>query len=163
MAVATPRTQPIAGKLKVLIGSGDTIGLFTLPFLIVGVTLNVVFPSVFAVDGPPIAVSVISIATLIAGVTVWAWSVFLILTRVPRGELITWGPYSLVKHPLYTGVALLVLPWVGFLFNTWLGAFLGIVLYIGSRIFVRAEEAELSRIFGASWDAYRQAVKVRWL
>jgi Isoprenylcysteine carboxyl methyltransferase (ICMT) family. len=47
---------------------------------------------------------------LIPGVTIWIWSVVLILTKVPRGELITSGPYALVKHPIYTGVALLVLP-----------------------------------------------------
>jgi hypothetical protein len=52
-----------------------------------------------------------------AGVTVWAWSAMLIVTKVPRKELITEGPYSLVRHPLYTGVALLVLPWAGSTFG----------------------------------------------
>jgi protein-S-isoprenylcysteine O-methyltransferase Ste14 len=33
-----------------------------------------------------------------------------------------------VKHPLYTGVAFLVLPWLGFLFNSWLGAAIGVIL-----------------------------------
>ena len=58
----------------------------------------------------------------------------LILTNVPKGELITGGPYAIVKHPLYTAVALLVIPWIGFLSNTWLGAGIGIALYVGSRI-----------------------------
>jgi protein-S-isoprenylcysteine O-methyltransferase Ste14 len=69
------------------------------------------------------------------------------------------GPYSIVKHPLYTGVAFLVLPWAGFLFDTWLGA----VLYIASRLFARAEEAELARTFGDRWDRYSQSVKIAWL
>jgi protein-S-isoprenylcysteine O-methyltransferase Ste14 len=89
--------------------------------------------------------------------------VVLILTKVPRGELITNGPYALVKHPLFTSVALLVLPWLGFLLNTWLGALIGIVLYIGSRISAPAEEASLSETFGAQWDAYCSAVKMPWL
>jgi protein-S-isoprenylcysteine O-methyltransferase Ste14 len=87
----------------------------------------------------------------------------LILRKVPRKELITNGPYSAVKHPLYTGVALLVLPWVGFLCNTWLGAVIGIILYIGSRLFAPAEEAELSQTFGAKWDEYRKTVRLPWL
>jgi len=87
----------------------------------------------------------------------------LILTKVPRGELITSGPYSLVKHPLYTGVALLVLPWIGFLFNTWLGALIGVVLYVGSRMFAGGEEAVLSETFGTAWDRYRRSVKIPWL
>jgi protein-S-isoprenylcysteine O-methyltransferase Ste14 len=146
-----------------LIGSGDKIGLFILPFLLVGLLLNVVYPSAFDVGGPSIALRVVSIIVLIAGLTTWIWSAALILIKVPRRELITNGPYSLVKHPLYTGVALLVLPWIGFIFNTRLGAMIGIVLYIGSRIFAPAEEAGLSKTFGDKWHEYCNTVKLPWL
>lgn len=149
--------------LKELVGSGDKIGLLTLPFLIVGSILNVAYPSFFDVGGPSDALRTVSIVVLIPGITIWIWSVVLILTRVPRGELITSGPYALVMHPLYTGVALLVLPWVGFLIDTWLGAVIGIVLYVGSRMFAGEEEAVLSETFGAAWDEYRSSVKIPWL
>ena len=72
------------------------------------------------------------------------------------------GPYSLVKHPPYTSVALLVLPWMGFLFNTWLGAVIGIVLYIASRRFAAAEETALSKTFGVRWNEYCSRVKIPW-
>lgn len=150
-------------NVATLVGSGDKIGAFTLPFVIAGVLLNVLYPSLFEVGGPPSALRVVSLIVLAAGLTVWAWSAFLILTKVPRAELIRNGPYALVKHPLYTGVALLVLPWIGFLFNTWLGAAIGIVLYIGSRIFAPAEEAVLSETFGPAWDEYCSTVKIPWL
>ena len=68
-----------------------------------------------------------------------------------------------VKHPLYAAVALLVLPWAGFLLDTWLGAVIGAVVYFASRIFAPAEEAELSRTFGASWHACTRRVKLQWL
>jgi protein-S-isoprenylcysteine O-methyltransferase Ste14 len=150
-------------SLKTLVGSGDRIGLFTLPFLVVGLILNVAYPSVFDVGGPPTALRVVSVAALAAGVAIWAWSVWLIVTRVPRGELITRGPYALVKHPLYTAVALLVLPWLGFLLNTWLGALVGVVMYIGSRMFAPAEEAALAASFGVAWTEYSKLVKIPWL
>jgi len=150
-------------ELKRLVGSGDRIGLFTLPFVIVGLVLNIIYPALFDVGGPPLALQVISIVALIAGIVIWIWSVILILTKVPRVELITSGPYFLVKHPLYTAVALLVLPWVGFLLNTWLGALIGIVLYMGSRIFAPREEASLSKTFGAKWDEYARTVRMPWL
>jgi hypothetical protein len=89
-------------SLKVLVGSGDKTGLFMLPFLIGGFILNVAYPSLFDVGGPSSALRMMSILVLLPGVTIWIWSVVLILTKVPRGELITSGPYSLVKHPLYT-------------------------------------------------------------
>jgi protein-S-isoprenylcysteine O-methyltransferase Ste14 len=56
-----------------------------------------------------------------------------------------------------------VLPWAGFLLDTWLGAAIGVVLYIGSRMFAPAEEAALSRAFGDAWRAYDRGVKLHWL
>ena len=162
MIISNPQ-QGWTSKLKALVGSGDKIGLFTLPFLLVGVLLNFAYPSAFTVGGPPAFLQSISIVVLVAGVGIWLWSVVLILTRVPRGELIVTGPYAVMKHPIYVGVALLVLPWLGFLFNTWLGAAIGVVLYIGTRRFAPQEEAELSKTFGASWDEYRNKVKLPWL
>jgi len=150
-------------KLKVLVGSGDKIGLLTLPFLIMGLILNIIIPSIFSIGGPSIILKAISIIILIPGITIWIWSVVLILIKVPRNELITNGPYSLVKHPLYVGVALFVLPWVGFLFNTWLGVLIGIILYVGSRKFSPEEEAILSKTFGATWDEYCNKVKIPWI
>ncbi len=150
-------------RLKVLIGSGSKIMLFTLPFLIVGLILNIMLPSLFSVGGPSVVLVVISFIILIPGIVIWIWSVVLILTKVPQKKLITVGPYSLVKHPLYTGVALLVLPGIGFLFNTWLGVLIGIVLYIASRIYTPEEETILSNIFGIEWDQYHNNVKIPWL
>lgn len=125
--------------------------------------LNIMFPSFFNVGGPSIVLKVISIIILIPGITLWIWSVVLILIKVPKQELITNGPYSLVKHPLYAGVALFVLPWMGFLLNTWLGVLIGIVLYIASRVFAPEEEAILSKTFGTTWDKYCHKVKISWL
>src|SRR6266536_5336829 len=137
-------------KLRELVGSGDKIFRFVLPFLIVGLILNLLIPSLFSVGGPSTFLTTISIILLIPGVTIWVWSVVLILTKVPRNELITTGPYSLVKHPIYTGVSLLVFPWIGFLLNSWLGVLIGIVVYIGSRRF-RPKEEKLSKTFGSAW------------
>jgi protein-S-isoprenylcysteine O-methyltransferase Ste14 len=150
-------------KLKILVGSGGKIGLLTLPFLIIGLILNLMIPSLFNAGGPSAVLKVISIIVLIPGVTIWIWSVVLILTKIPRKELITSGPYSLVKHPLYAGVSLLVLPWIGFLLDTWLGVLIGIIVYIGSRIFSPEEERILSKYFGAAWDEYCNQVKIPWL
>ncbi len=150
-------------KLKELIGSGDKIWLFTLPFLAVGLALNIMFPSVFEVGGPSHALKAISLVMLTPGVVIWLWSFTLILTKARRGELITTGPYALVKHPIYTSVGLLVIPSACFLLNTWLGALVGIALYIGARRYGPEEERILSRTFGPAWDAYAGKVKIPWL
>ncbi len=149
--------------LKTLVGSGDKVAVPALPFLLAGLVLNIARPSLFTVGGPPAGLRVLSLILLVPGVVLWLWSVILILTRVPRGELITHGPYALVKHPLYTSVALLVLPWAGFLLDTWLGALVGLALYVGSRLFAPEEERQLARTFGPAWDAYRRKVLIPWL
>ena len=105
----------------------------------------------------------LSIAVLVTGLVIWLWSVVLIVTNVPQGRLITTGPYAWVRHPLYTAVALLVLPWIGFLLGTWLGVLIGGALYGGSRIFAPEEEASLSRTFGDAWRDYSASVRLRWL
>ena len=150
-------------RIRTLVGSGDRIGLFASPMIVAGLALNVAFPTLFAVGGPSATLRMISVCVLIPGVTIWIWSVVLILRHVPRGELITTGPYRLVRHPLYTGVALLVLPWLGFLLNSWLGAAIGLALYVGSRRYAPAEEALLAETFGAEWDDYERSVWFPWL
>jgi protein-S-isoprenylcysteine O-methyltransferase Ste14 len=57
-------------------------------------------------------------------------------------------------------VALLVLPWLELLLDTWVGVLIGVELYVASRLFAPAEEAELASSFGSRWDAYRHHVSV---
>jgi protein-S-isoprenylcysteine O-methyltransferase Ste14 len=66
-------------------------------------------------------------------------------------------------HPIYTSVALLVLPGLGLLLSTWLGPALGVILYIASRLFSRSEEKMLASIFPAEYPAYRARVLLPWL
>jgi protein-S-isoprenylcysteine O-methyltransferase Ste14 len=150
-------------KLDSLVGSGRKIGLFTLPFLIVGILLNILFVEFFMVNDTSGLLFWISIFFLLIGFINWVWTVVLILTKIPRKQLITTGPYAIVKHPLYVGVALLILPWAGLMLNTWLGVVLGIVVYIGSRIFSPEEEQLLSSIFGIEWGNYSKKVMLPWV
>lgn len=150
-------------NLTKLVGSGDKIGLVTLPFVVAAVFLSLANPRLLQVIDPPAWLRPLSIGVLAVGLAIWIWSVILILTNVPRGRLITGGPYAWVRHPLYTAFAVLVLPWVGFLLDTWSGVMIGAVVYVASRIFARAEEAELSRTFGETWEAYSRGVKLGWL
>ncbi len=161
MSVANRRT--FGGEVKNLVGSGDRIFLFTAPFLVVAVALNVAFPSFFAVGGPPAALQFAAAILLAAGVVVWAWSVVLILTRVPRGELITTGPYAVVRHPLYTAVALVVIPSAGLLLNSWAGFVIGIAMYVAVRLYAPREERELAARFGRAWDEYSRSVLLPWM
>jgi protein-S-isoprenylcysteine O-methyltransferase Ste14 len=150
-------------NIKELMGSGDKVVLFALPFLAAGLALNLLFPEWFRVGGPAPVLAAVSVLLLVPGVVIWIWSAYLILARVPKKRLITEGPYAVVKHPLYTGVALLVLPWVGFLLNSWVGAVIGAALYAGTRLFAPEEERKLAAAFGPAWEEYKSRVLIPWL
>jgi protein-S-isoprenylcysteine O-methyltransferase Ste14 len=166
MALAPPRDEDDRWRvnpLRKLVGSGDRMALFIAPFGVLALILVIVDPPLARVVGPPDWLRILAVPVLVVGLVIWLWSVVLILRDVPRGRLITTGPYAWVKHPLYTAVALLVLPSIGFLLDTWLGLVLGVALYLGSRIFAPEEEAALSRAFGDAWRDYTATVKLGWL
>jgi hypothetical protein len=67
VSAAARKAGPFSGRrlLKPLAGSGDKIGLFILPFFLVGLLLNIAYPSAFDVGGPAAALRVVSIVVLI--------------------------------------------------------------------------------------------------
>jgi protein-S-isoprenylcysteine O-methyltransferase Ste14 len=74
--------------------------------------------------------------------------------------LITTGPYRLVRHPIYLGLALLTIG-EALAFGSWPAlviALLGIVPTLAWR--ARAEEKLLSRTFGEPYEVYRQRTKM---
>jgi protein-S-isoprenylcysteine O-methyltransferase Ste14 len=150
-------------SVRALVGSGDRIALFTAPVVLVALAAWWLDPSRVALDPVSPILWAITVVVLAIGVIGWAWSAILILTHVPNGDLITSGPFAVVKHPLYTSVGLLVLPGAGILLGTWLGAIIGLVLYVGARLFAPAEERELRSRFGGRWQAYEQRVWLPWL
>ncbi len=149
-------------NIRALVGSGDRIVGFWLPFAIVGVGANILWPAVFVMGsgGGGIAAGFILLGV---GLPIWITSIVQVLTIVPKGRLITTGPFSLMSHPLYTSVALLVIPGVGLLIDTWLGFVLGGLLYFSSRLYSPREERELASRFGAEYEAYRAKVFLPWL
>lgn len=150
-------------KLKLLIGSGRKIMIFLFPFLIVGLFMNYRYPDFFFINGNASTIFWISVACLVIGIVNWIWAAVLILEKVPKKELITTGPFAIVKHPLYYGIAILVLPWVGILLNSWLGIVLGCILYAVARLLSMDEEKILSETYGNEWENYCKTVLFPWL
>ena len=149
-------------NLKVLVGAGDRVMGLALPFFAAGLAANLVRPDWFRM-GSGTGGLVAGIVLLAVGVPAWIASAVQILVNVPRGKLITTGPFAVTRHPLYTSVALLVLPGLGFLLDTWLGPAAGAVLYGSSRLFAGREEKLLAKLFPTEYPAYRTRVLLPWL
>jgi protein-S-isoprenylcysteine O-methyltransferase Ste14 len=150
-------------RLKVLVGEGRRIMLLALPFAALLIVADILRPGWFTLGFGTGGVAA-GIVLLAIGVPTWLSSVALILIRVPQKKLITTGPFAVVLHPLYTSVALLVLPGLGLLlFDSWVGAGIGVVLYVSSRLFALGEEAILRKVFPSEYEAYRRKVLLPWL
>jgi protein-S-isoprenylcysteine O-methyltransferase Ste14 len=84
------------------------------------------------------------------------WS---LAARVVEGhKLVTQGPYSIVRNPIYTGMFGMLLA-TGLAVSHWIGLVIAIVIFaIGTFIRVRSEERLLREMFGPEFDAYARKV-----
>lgn len=156
------RSIGVRVNLKALIGVGHEIMLSTLLFALIGILLNFFIPGLFEMS-LGITGRIIGWAFLLAGIPVWLSSAALVAVYVPRGRLITTGPFRLMTHPLYTSVGLLVIPGIGFLLNDWIWWVLGVVMYVSSRVFSKKEEKTLEEKFSDDYRRYRAKVLLPWL
>ena len=73
-------------------------------------------------------------------------------------NLITQGPYSLVRNPIYLGMFGMILS-TGLVFSHWYLALIAIIFFlVGNRIRIRAEEKLLRESFGQKFDDYAARV-----
>jgi protein-S-isoprenylcysteine O-methyltransferase Ste14 len=79
--------------------------------------------------------------------------------RVIQGhELITSGPYAMVRNPIYLGMFGLMIS-IGLVFATWWALLTaGVLFLIGNEIRIRAEEQLLRETFGSQFDNYASRV-----
>jgi protein-S-isoprenylcysteine O-methyltransferase Ste14 len=84
------------------------------------------------------------------------WSA--IVTLKQDHELVTSGPYALVRHPIYTG---LLSGFLGsaFALGRWSGLLAVAIVYLALLRKYRLEERWMRERFGMAYDAYRARVK----
>jgi protein-S-isoprenylcysteine O-methyltransferase Ste14 len=79
--------------------------------------------------------------------------------RVIKGhELITAGPYAVVRNPIYLGMFGMLLA-TGLVYSPWWSLLAAVIIFlIGNRIRIRAEEKLLRETFGTQFDDYARRV-----
>ena len=84
------------------------------------------------------------------------WS---LAARVLEGhKLITSGPYSVVRNPIYAGMFGMLLA-TGLAISHWIGLLTGVIVFaIGTAVRVRSEERLLREAFGEGFEAYARRV-----
>lgn len=108
-----------------------------------------------------------SLAVLLAWVSSW-WCLLAVRVlgkqwayqaRVIQGhELITEGPYRIVRNPIYLGMFGLMFA-TGLVVATWFAILAAVAIFlIGNQIRIRQEEKLLREAFGVKFDEYAQKV-----
>lgn len=100
------------------------------------------------------------------GLALRAWAVavlgrsFVTTVEVEAGQsVVSHGPYRWVRHPSYTGL-LIIAAGFGLAFSTWPGLVLCLVLPTAATLRrIQVEEAELTRVLGDPYRAYRDHTK----
>lgn len=139
--------------------------MYALPFA-TGLLLHRVVPA--TIGGRPVTAGAGAIV-LAAGLALTWSGVFAVVrhrtTIVPHRPvalLLTGGPYSLTRNPMYTGLAT---AYVGgtLLAGTWLPlVFLPVVLLVVRRVVIDPEERYLVERFDPDYTAYQRRVR-RWI
>ena len=71
-------------------------------------------------------------------------------------QLVTRGPFAIVRHPMYMGILLVGLGGI-LLYRTWTFVFIA-THFLGLLVRARREEQALAAEFGEAWQAYRRRV-----
>jgi protein-S-isoprenylcysteine O-methyltransferase Ste14 len=120
------------------------------------ISLGKSFEIVMAVLTMVLAVSSVWFCTAAIRTLGEQWS---LAARVVEGhKLVTEGPYSIVRNPIYTGMLGMLLA-TGLAVSHWIGLAIAIVVFgVGTTIRVRSEAALLREMFGEEFESYARRV-----
>ena len=139
--------------------------LFLAAFL-VGVALELVFPSAWPPAGIRVVVALAAgaawLALDVAAIVLFGAAGTSIWPMVPSTSLVTSGPYRLTRNPQYVGIACLHVAAAFALGVMWALVVLPVVLVIVDRLVIAREEPYLERRFGDPYREYKARVR-RWL
>jgi len=85
-----------------------------------------------------------------------------VISLVPQGTLLTSGPYRYSRNPLYLGGNVSIFFGAGLVLGSPMALVITALHLPLVDLFIRREEKQLERMFGAEWLHYRRSVR-RWL
>lgn len=140
-------------------GIGPRLALLCLPYIILSLVVmqrypefsNLVFLDVLWAKA-------LGLILLGVGALFWAFSALFFLKYFKSGRLITEGPFSLCRNPIYSSIILFIVPSLALIFHSWLVLSISIVLYIGFKISIHGETRILARSFGEEYEQYTRSV-----
>jgi protein-S-isoprenylcysteine O-methyltransferase Ste14 len=141
-----------------IFGQGIRIMLFTAPAAAGAVWAHLRRPDLVGLPLPGGVLVPLGVALLLLGLGFWLTAIVQLLIGFPRGRLVTSGAYGVCRNPIYSSIALLVLPGLSLASRTWAYLVVAAVLVLGVSIFIPREERDLLRVFGDEYRRYTERV-----
>jgi protein-S-isoprenylcysteine O-methyltransferase Ste14 len=146
-------------KAMTLFGCGPKLGLLCLPYIILSLAVLFTYPEFFNLGFLDSTFARIAgYIWLTIGILYWIYSAFHFLKYFKPGELITDGPFSLCRNPIYSSIIVFIIPSLAIIFHSGLILSIAVVLYIGFKMSIHGETIVLRRIFGEKYDQYEKSV-----
>jgi len=104
---------------------------------------------------------VVGIVLIVAGIGLRAWSIASLgrffqyrITVQPGHQVVTRGPYRYVRHPSYTGIALVLAGIALACDDVWALPVVVVLGGVGLYVRIRAEERQLTKALGTEYEQY---------
>jgi protein-S-isoprenylcysteine O-methyltransferase Ste14 len=142
-----------------LFGCGPKMALLCLPYVILSVIVMFKFPDFLNLDFlNNIYCKALGFIWLGSGFAFWIYSAVFFLKYFRPGKLITKGPFSLCRNPIYASIIVFIAPSLALIFHSGLTFTIALDLYLGFKISIHGEAIILRRIFGEEYEKYEKSV-----
>ena len=141
-----------------IVGQGGRIMLRTAPAALLAVVAHLRAPALATLPPSARILAPLGVTLLAIGAALWLTAVVQLVAGFSHGKLVTTGAYGVCRNPIYSSVALLVLPGVALVTGAWVYLGVGAVLCLAVRRCIPEEERDLARVFGDEYRRYTARV-----
>ncbi|RPI19861.1 MAG: isoprenylcysteine carboxylmethyltransferase family protein [Ignavibacteriae bacterium] len=140
-------------------GIGPKMALITFPYFALTIILSYLYPNIFNLDFIPWNLTtILGTILLILGIIFYISSARTLLKEFQNGKLLTKGPYSLCRNPLYSAFIVFIIPAISLLINSWLALTTAVLMYFVFKCVIKAEYNYLKEKFGDEYIQYEKNV-----
>jgi len=140
-------------------GIGPKLALITLPYIILSVIVINRDPDFLKFDfANEDLTKTAGYILLVPGLIFYLSSAYTFFKYFKKGGLITQGPYSLCRNPIYSTFIVFIIPALALIFRSGMILSIDLVLYLNFKIAIHGEALALRRLFGEDYERYVNSV-----